>query len=173
MADAAGQPHSLEGNLPPLLSLTTLGEGGDFALQELPSFPSTYKAEDPEGQAFRAQVKHPAHRKALGILFPWFNSVPVPWQDSTSLPLSLCSGEAAQGAQTQHNSEELGGPGTPHSWCPAHYRLVSRNPPDRKAPLQALRGTRKRLGSARAQHQYSTACAVHKRELNTPLHSPS
>lgn len=57
LAEAAGQPHSLEGDLPTLLSPTTLGEGGDFAPQELPSFPSTYKAEAPEGQAFRAQLK--------------------------------------------------------------------------------------------------------------------
>lgn len=86
-----------------------------------------------------------------------------------SLSLSFCSGEAAQGAQTQHSSEELGDPGTAHRWCPARYKLVSRNPPSRKAPLQALRGTRKILALARAQCQDSTASTVHKRELNTPL----
>lgn len=109
---------------------------------------------------------------------PWgscslFNHVPVPWQDSMSLSLFFCSGEAAQGTRTQQNSEELGGPGTAHRWCPAHYKLVSRYPPSRKAPLQALGRTRKILGSARAQCQDSPACAAHKGELNTPLNSPS
>lgn len=78
-----------------------------------------------------------------------------------SLSLSFCCGEAAQGAQAQHSSEELAGPGTAHRWCPACYKLVSRYPPSRKAPLQALRGT----NSGRAR----TAQPLHKRELNTPL----
>lgn len=86
-----------------------------------------------------------------------------------SLSLSFCSDEAAQGAQAQHSSEELAGPGTAHRWCPARYKLVSRYPPSRKAPLQTLRGTRKILALARAQCQDSTASTVHKRELNTPL----
>lgn len=88
-----------------------------------------------------------------------------------SLSLFLCSGEAAQGTQRQHNSEELGGPGTPHRWCPAHYKLVSRYPPHRKAPLQALGRTRKILGSARAQCQDSSLCCAQERTKYSPKQS--
>lgn len=107
---------------------------------------------------------------------PWepcclFNHVPVPCQDSMSLSLFLCSGEAAQGTQRQHNSEELGGPGTAHRWCPAHYKLVSRYPPRRKAPLQALGRTRKILGSARAQCQDSSLCCAQERTKYSPKQS--
>lgn len=86
-----------------------------------------------------------------------------------SLSLSLCSGEAAQGAQTQHSSEELGGPGTAHRWCPAHYKLVSRYPPSRKAPLEALRGTRKISGSPRAQCHSPKSSFLSPRSTNPSL----
>lgn len=71
--------------------------------------------------------------------------------------------------ELRHSSEELGGPGTAHRECPAHYKLVSRYPPSRKDPLEALRGTRKILGSPRAQCHSPQSSFLSPRSTNPSL----
>ena len=122
-----------------------------------------------ERQTFRAQAKHLALHagKPRGTLFPGLNRAPVPRQDATSLSLPLRSGQATQGAQTQHSSEQsdVQGELTAGSrWCPTNYKLGFQKPsqqgssttrqgrsqdlPELRArtPQPALRTTKEGLG---------------------------
>lgn len=77
LAEAAGQPHSLgDTPTPALLSPTPWAsrEQGWGSLHsappELPSFPSTYKAEHPEGQALRHRSNSSCTQESPGDLVP-------------------------------------------------------------------------------------------------------
>lgn len=107
LAEAAGQPHSLGDTSHPCPAQPhTWGQqraGLEVTLlpQSCPHSPAPTKLSTQRDRLPGHSSNSSCTQESPGILFPWFNHVPVPWQDSVSLSLSFCCGEAAQGAQTQ------------------------------------------------------------------------